>query len=250
MLSLNTNKIVLDLGNSMLKAAVFQDDEMISLKRYYHNELKDFFKDFSSIKSSKSILCSVAAPSLTQEIVDFVQPNIIFDQKTSVPIDLNKYRTKLTLGVDRIANMVYANKHTKGAALVVDSGSCVKFDLIKDSIYFGGSISPGLQMRFNALHNFTGNLPLLSMSNHKEILSNLSLIGDDTNSAMFLGTYNGWKFEIQAFLDDYIKKYKNLTIFLTGGDAVLLDSQLKNTIFVDLNLTLKGLKLILDHNER
>ena len=164
---------------------------------------------------------------------------------TSTPIPIeNLYLTKDTLGVDRLANAVAANSiFPQRNVLVVDCGTCVKYDFVNHkNQYLGGSISPGLQMRFKALNQFTGKLPLLKPEAHP------SLIGDSTETAITSGVINGLVAEIKGVIKSYTSIYENLTVILTGGDASFFDKELKSNIFVEPNLTLIGLNEILRYN--
>ena len=166
--------------------------------------------------------------------------------ETTLPIG-NSYKTPTTLGNDRLANAVgafqaFPNQNT----LIIDLGTCLKMDLIDEfNNYLGGSISPGLRMRFEALHTLTDNLPLI------EDVEINQLIGNDTTSSIQVGAYKGMIAEISSMISQYEIKYVNLNIILTGGDlSSFLDVDLsqKNSIFADEFHTLKGLNTILNYN--
>jgi len=107
--------------------------------------------------------------------------------------------------------------------------------------YLGGAISPGISIRYKALHQFTANLPLLEKNN-------FTLIGKDTKSSIHSGVLNGILQEIDGVIDQYKAKYQNLTVVLTGGDTNFLAKKLKSTIFANPNFLLEGLNSILIHN--
>ena len=122
----------------------------------------------------------------------------------------------------------------------------MKFDFISaENQYFGGAISPGLKMRAKALHTFTDKLPLI------ELLKPVDLIGNSTEAAMASGIVNGIVAEINKIIEAYSMKYKQLQVFITGGDAEFLypmvDKQ-KSSIFANDNITLVGLNRILEEN--
>ena len=128
--------------------------------------------------------------------------------------------------------------------LVIDAGSCITYDfLTSENTYLGGTISPGLTMRFQAMHTFTANLPLLSPS--------LPIIttGDTTDSSMHSGVLQAVIFEIEGFIKWYTDKYGDLTVILTGGDAHFLRDSIKSDIFANSNFLLEGLNHILEHNK-
>ena len=124
--------------------------------------------------------------------------------------------------------------------LVIDIGTCIKFDFLDSHhVYKGGSISPGLRLRLNSLHQNTGRLPLLNAT-HEPI----PLIGNSTEQSILSGVQNGMQNEINGMIDSYLTEYPDLTIFVTGGDHGYFDFDRKNVIFADENLTLKGIYTI------
>ncbi len=129
--------------------------------------------------------------------------------------------------------------------LCIDMGTCVTYDFITaDGTYLGGAISPGLTMRYKAMHTFTAQLPLVETSK----LQKQKLIGASTQESMQSGAFNGFIFEILGFIEAYQRNYENLQCLICGGDAALLDTQLKNSIFVRADLVAEGLNTILNYN--
>ena len=108
--------------------------------------------------------------------------------------------------------------------------------------YLGGAISPGLTLRYKALHNLTANLPLLDTKLPED------LIGNSTESSIHSGVVNGILREIDGTINEYKGKFSDLTVILTGGDSDFLSKQLKNTIFANSNFLLEGLNFILEFN--
>jgi type III pantothenate kinase len=152
------------------------------------------------------------------------------------------YETPGTLGVDRLANAIACHQLSEGSALAIDLGTCIKYDFVdSEGTYQGGAISPGIELRYQAMHQFTGKLPLVI---DRQIPS---YIGKNTMDAMRSGVMNGILEEIKGFIERYRAEYPDLTIFLTGGDHQYFDIGLKNGIFADENLTLKGLQIVLVH---
>jgi type III pantothenate kinase len=156
----------------------------------------------------------------------------------------SSYQTPETLGKDRLAAVV-------GAAflqpdmdiLVIDAGTAVTYDCIDASgVYHGGNIAPGVEMRLKALHTFTQKLPLVKVN------ANVDFLGKDTQSAIQAGVLYGVVLEIDGYIERLMLKYPKLSVFLTGGSAVLFDNKLKSRIFADKNLVLTGLNRILQHN--
>ena len=148
--------------------------------------------------------------------------------------------------MDRIAGIVGAYSVFPGEnVLVIDAGTAITYDLLnRKGDYLGGNISPGLNMRYKALHFYTGKLPLLQSAEDPPF------IGEDTNSAIHAGVQNGLVMEMQAYINRLEEEYKNIKIILTGGDANFFDRKLKNPIFVFSNLLSIGLNFILNYNDK
>ena len=168
----------------------------------------------------------------------------LLSQKTKLPLK-NRYLTPATLGNDRLANAVAgAFLFPKKNVLIVDIGTCIKFDFINSkNEYMGGSISPGMEMRFKSLHHFTGKLPYIQAS------KKTTLTGKSTEDAIRSGVMNGMKEEISGIIHRYKKNYKTLTIILTGGDAHRFAGELKMSIFAAADLVNIGLNEILRYNK-
>ncbi len=239
--------LILDIGNTTVKLAVFNDEQLIE-KRVFNikqllEQLRLILNIFSPIR--KSIISSVTKLDLA--VVNFIKSKIgsllILSSETNVPFT-NHYKTPKTLGVDRIALVsAAAKKYPNKAALIIDAGTCVTYDFInKEQNYLGGAISPGLTLRYKSLHQLTANLPLLLPTNPS------SITGNTTESAIHSGVVNGLVTEIQGAINEYQKKHKDLTIILTGGDMDFLSKRLKNTIFANSIFLLEGLNYILEYN--
>ncbi|WP_299161229.1 type III pantothenate kinase [uncultured Tenacibaculum sp.] len=237
--------LIIDVGNTRVKVAVF---EMNSVKEIFVVEKErivlELRKIISKFNISRSIISSVAniSESTQQDLVKLLNP-IFLNNETKVPFS-NLYQTPKTLGVDRIALASAATKkYSKRNVLVIDAGTCITFDFInKKKEYLGGAISPGINMRYKALHNFTSKLPLLKQN---EVFN---FVGTDTNSSIHSGVVNGICNEIEGVINQYKDEYQDLTVVLTGGDTYFLAKQLKSGIFAHPNFVLEGLHTILTYN--
>jgi len=194
---------------------------------------------------NKAIISSVKkyAPGLKNYLIQNFKPFIELNANTPLPIE-NCYISKDTLGNDRIAAAVGANNLYPGTnLLIIDAGTAITYDIVNDKDQFlGGSISPGLQMRFKALHHFTGNLPMVTKGKFNKPF------GRTTEEAIRAGIQHGLVFEVDKTIDKFKEFYKNLKVIITGGDANFFDMKLKNSFFVDFNLTAIGLNCILEYN--
>ena len=236
--------LIIDQGNTFTKIALFEQNKLVShlVIDTINDHAIDAFISGHHIK--RSIISSVKDQLDHQLLKKY---NLFqLTHLTPVPLLLD-YKTPETLGIDRIAAAVAAKiAHPKTNVLIIDMGTCITIDLVnQEGNYLGGSISPGLKMRFEALNHFTGRLPLVKLK--KE---HLKLTGDSTESSIMSGVHNGVQHEIKGLINDYMAQYSDLKIVLTGGDAELFDIEPKNCIFADKFLVLKGLNEILNYNEK
>ena len=236
--------LVIDIGNTFIKLAVFEEDKLLELAQEEHLSSSIIEVFFSNYKIKKGVFSSVREFGEAETLLkkyNFLR----LTHLTPLPLQ-NHYKTPETLGVDRVAAVIGAKSSFENTnLLVIDIGTCVTYDFISSkNEYLGGAIAPGFEMRFKALNHFTGKLPLINF-NKKE----LKLIGDTTESSIVSGVYNGMKNEIEGTINNYISQYETLKIVVTGGDINLFDLEPKNRIFADEFLVLKGLNEILNYNE-
>ncbi len=153
------------------------------------------------------------------------------------------YRTPATLGTDRLAAAAGAVMHHPGASLlVIDAGSALTIDLVSDGKYRGGNISPGLTMRFRALHEFTGRLPLVTMR------SGFSFPGTTTEEAIAGGVITGMANEIIEYIRTFEKKYTNHVTVITGGDSMIITALTGDKAVCYPDLVAEGLNYLLETN--
>lgn len=239
--------LTIDIGNSRVKCSLFQANGTLqhttSFPHKYWELLLSYPFSFKGIKSA--ILSDVNGISHNW-MLNFSFPLIRLDHNTPIPIK-NLYKTPETLGMDRVANIMGAQfLFPNTNVLVIDIGTCITFDMLhKDSIYHGGSISPGTLLRFKALNTFTGKLPLVNFVKQKEVM----LVGKDTEESILSGVILGTQLEIEARIMEYKKTQKDLKILVCGGgrNDFVFNPNLK--IFAYPNLLATGLYNILKNNE-
>lgn len=239
--------LVLDLGNTYGKIAVFDHNKVVeaaTYERITNREISYFHIRYGSLKGA--IVSSVV--NYSREIIDYLSnlfgTCIELNHSTPIPL-INKYNTPDTLGYDRIASAVGAYTICPGKnVLVIDAGTAITYDVVTSKGEFlGGNISPGVEIRFKSLNKYTNRLP------HLERPADIPpLVGGSTREAIQSGVVRGLLFEMDGFIDTIGDKYPKLQVVLTGGDAKYFVGKLKNSIFVDPNLNLIGLNRILEHN--
>lgn len=239
--------LVIDFGNTLHKIAIFDGRELIyknAFSKIAINDILHIQKQYPGI--GKTIFSTVVP--LQSELHTFLRNNCSAHELThlsKIPIK-NNYLSPETLGKDRLAVVVGAFQlFPNRNLLIIDAGSSITYDMVDNQAqYWGGGISPGIQMRFKALHQFTCKLPLLTFSD-----SRTPLIGKNTNEAILSGVLNGIYAEVDGIIDHYKIRYPDIQILFTGGDLKHFDKNLKNNIFAEENLVLQGLNFILEYND-
>lgn len=238
-------QLIIDVGNTRIKLAVFYNAELIHYEIITSFELeKRAFYLIENYKIHSGIISSVGSEK--KSIINKLNTKINLlelNSDTKIPF-INCYGTPKTLGVDRIALIaaavsIYPNQNT----LVIDAGTCITYDYVSNEMeYLGGAISPGLQMRYNSLNHFTQKLPKL------DPIYPENFIGNTTETSIHVGVTRAVISEIDSFINQYKEKNKDLTVVLTGGDVNFLSNNIKNSIFANPKFLLIGLNSILNYN--
>lgn len=237
--------LTIDIGNTRIKLAVFDQNEVrkqLVWDKWDLKGLKSLCKKYAIDK----VALSSTAGDPEQKVRDYLKDNFYFielNHKTKVPID-NLYKTPKTLGKDRLAAVIAAVDLYPGSnCLVIDAGTCITYDFIdKHKAYHGGTIAPGIYMRYRAMHEFTAKLPMVSIRKMDDF------IGKDTKTSLRSGGQIAAFVEMQGFIDLYKSKFGKIKIILTGGDANYFAIHLKTKIFVHQNLVPIGLNKIIEYN--
>jgi len=236
--------LAVDVGNTSAKIALFDGEHLVfkdSFKQLSETQLKSILVDNSPKRAITSSVKHEA--SFIDDMLAELDTYIQLDHKTELPIT-NHYNTPQTLGMDRLASVVAASAiFPKENVLVIDAGTCIKYDFITDKgIYEGGSIAPGVEMRFKAMNHFTGKLPLIKPTN----ITNPP--GKTTEEAMQTGVMFAILQEMEGFIEHYNLQHNKLKIIVTGGNGHYFEHKLKKQIFAHPDLVLLGLNKILQFN--
>jgi len=233
--------LAIDVGNTKTKIGFFKEDQLESFKTF--ESLTDLNQFLDSKEIDNTIISSVnhQYEDIVIQITNLKNP-VILNNETPLPFK-NHYKSK-TIGLDRLAAVAGAQiKFPDKNVLVVDLGTCITYEFLElGKMYQGGAISPGMNMRFKAMHNFTARLPLVNPESMEEWISN------STEGAMLSGVVHGIQAEIDAYIQEVESKYSPLTVIITGGDAKFFESKIKATIFAIPELVLMGLNAILRYN--
>ena len=244
------HRLVVDIGNTLIKLAVFKSDTLV-----FETKAKSFLvRDIKALKDKYGFQSCIYMNVRANEprfIQHLRRNNHLYkvDYKMKLPIK-NSYKTPETLGMDRLVSMIAAQALYQGQnVLVVDMGTCIKYDFIDSKgKYHGGNIAPGLFMRIKSMHTMTGKLPLVKPKYIKSIL------GKTTEEALQNGSVLAIKLEIEGFIKTLTKKWPKIKVILTGGDSKYFGEIIESKIFVLPELNLIGLnetlKFLVANNDK
>ena len=230
--------VVIDAGNTSIKVAEVKNSKIEMVHRF------DEVSSLLPYLSENNVVCaSVVHKDFEHLVVSSGGTYHEINHNSKLPYT-SQYKSMETIGVDRLCNVAAALKYFNAEnCLIVDIGTCVKFDFISlDGLYKGGSISPGIGLRYKALNSYTSKLPLIDLKSARTI------IGCDTKESIHSGVINGLTNEIEGMISRYEKDFQELKVIITGGDASYFDFPQKSNIFANKNLTLEGIVEIYENN--
>lgn len=237
--------LIVDIGNSSAKAAVFNGNEMVTHKRLTANMVDGIAMLTADYDIKACAFSSVGTPrpDVAQALKQMVPGALHVTGATPTPL-ICDYLTPDTLGADRLAAAVgAASIFPECHLLIVDAGTCITYDYVSaEGHYLGGNISLGLGMRLRALHEQTARLPLVSAE------GNLETIGHDTPNAIRAGVLQGMDYEIKGYIRHMMQQHPDAHVFLTGGNGFRFAKEAeveRNDALVEI-----GLNCILQHNQR
>lgn len=223
--------LTIDIGNTTVKVACFLGTKLVATTRFAGADGQVLDRFISTYKPDTAILCSTASPAVTQDIIRQVESRcrrvLQLTHETPMPIRV-AYRTPETLGRDRIATAVgaWCLVSDQGEAcdvLVIDAGTAITYDLtLADGSFVGGNIAPGVGLRFAALHEHTGRLPLVSAQGE------MPLVGYDTATAIRSGVLLGVLGEVRSYVEALKRDHPGLKVFFAGGDGKWLHDHLED----------------------
>lgn len=250
-----SRNLTIDIGNTKVKLGYFEGEQIVGVKRFEADERLSMRFNLGEFKPEAAIWCSTAAPDVTHKVIDVAKSKcpdielIELSYKTPMPISL-AYRSLDSLGRDRIATAVGAWGRVQADGLdcdvlVIDAGTAITYDLVlANGTFVGGNISPGMMLRFSALHEHTGRLPLV------EPAGDIPMVGYDTDTAIRSGVLRGIMGEARDFVATLRHEHPNLKVVVTGGDAPFIHSTLKDLGSEYIHdLAAEGLNRILLYNQ-
>lgn len=236
--------ICFDFGNTRLKCAVFKNSDIQEVIVLENDATETIQQLINQFQPKKTILSSVINHNTSIEPLLASQTKfhkLGYESKLKFISPVGKPET---IGSDRLAIISAAiDLYPKQHNLIIALGSCITYNFVnKFHEFLGGGISPGMEMRFKSMNQYTAKLPLITPD------WNFPLVGYDTKTNLLSGVILGMAKEIDGIIDEYRLKYSNFNAVLTGGDIGYFVPHLKNKIFADLNLIFKGLYAISENN--
>ena len=237
--------LIIDQGNTGTKYATVDEKGDIILKKSTVELEGGILQEFLAENPGGHVLISSVKKEYAEikALPENTNAIVFFDDNCRLPLT-NLYATPKTLGKDRLAGVCGAMVLFPGEnCLVIDAGTCITYDFIDaEKNYHGGSISPGLTMRFKAMHEFTGKLPLAAPEWPVDFTGNTTLTGLQTGVAF------GMAGEINSFISLYKGRWNGLKVLMCGGDTEFLAKRCESEIFAAPDLVISGLNEILKYN--
>ena len=241
---MDNTTICFDFGNTRLKYGVFTHGELIYQGILESGTAPAVESVLQKFQPTRTLLASVVNHDAEIErLMKNHSQFLLVGTAIKVPFNVPVAKPE-TIGADRLAIASYATTwfpHQNN--LVIALGSCITYNFInKYHTFLGGSISPGMEMRFKSMHQYTAKLPLVKPD------WNYPLIGYDTRTNMLSGVMDGMAAEMNGIIENYEKKLAKFNVLLTGGDSGDFARLIKYKIFADPALILKGLYAISEYN--
>lgn len=248
---------ILEVGNTRAKWAAFRDNDG-STAEPFSVEAMDIPTDpaqamaiWSAKTESEDVICITGSGDLDPWLQAAPHAKVLCPGD-ELPLDTASVPST-SLGLDRAANAwaVLQGKVTGAEAtgdwLVVDAGTCLTMDLVSGGRHLGGTISPGAQLRLNAMHDHAKALPSIQVPLDRQPLGHASAMGTSTEHAMLAGVFGGMDAEITGKWGALRQEMPNLGLVLAGGDAKFLELRTISPKFADAHLTLKGFHALFQH---
>ena len=236
--------LIVDEGNTLCKIAVMKENEVLCEVATAEFDMAKAVAYVEQFGIRNAIVASTrgGAEKIGEELRSKIEKVLHFTSLTDVPIDI-EYSSRQTLGTDRIAVAVGVVCGMEiESALIVDMGSAITFDIVENGTFKGGNISPGMAMRFKALHEYTSSLPLCEPTELSE------KFGSSTVEAIEQGVMQSILYEIEGYAERFFAKNDKKSIIFCGGDAESFVNRIKNAIFAGRKLMFTGLNKILEYN--
>lgn len=244
---MSNTHFAIDQGNTRTKIGIFKGRELVQriVCEGIHQD-DDALKQLKEFGCESGILSSVRdersgfAARLGEHVI------VLNDGPAlKMPFEMD-YSTPETLGADRKANTAaFTTEFGRAGGLIVDCGTCITYTVVQSGKLLGGAISPGISMRYRALHHFTGKLP-----SYEPQFELPAVIGKSTEGSLRTGVELAVIGEVEKMITQYCSHINDLVVILTGGDMTFFERHVKSPIFARPLYTLTGLNEIFLFNTK
>lgn len=238
-------KLLLDIGNTRIKAAVADADGIGDSLAVMHSDgqLSEALEELASRYEPREIwVASVAGPDMQERLQVWadehwdIEPRFVTSSAEACGVS-NAYSAPANLGVDRWLAVIAAHHRGQGAACVVDAGTCLTLDVVDaDGKHLGGLIAPGVSSQRSAVWGKT------QVRAQTQDLT-LRALADNTDDCVSFGTLQGPLGLIERVLQQLQEQCSLERFLLTGGEAEILAPYLEEFEQAP-NLVLEGLGLL------
>jgi type III pantothenate kinase len=246
---MDINVLVVNVGNSRVAMGVFAAGELSKVRRVNLEDranlpgvIKELWEEIAGGQ-----MPAVAGASVNPTQMEWLEHQFLeitgqqvqwVGKDIDVPIDVLTEKPAAT-GIDRVLNIAAAYEEMGKACVVVDAGTAITVDCCNDKGQFiGGSISPGVSMMLDALHEKTAKLPRVQFAAPTEAF------GKSTEQAILHGVYHGTRGMVKELVENYATDLGEWPeIIATGGDAQALFGGWELIHAVSPDLTLYGIAL-------
>lgn len=238
--------LIVDIGNTATKLAIYEGGKKTVLSRMNEVSCEELEQIISGHAIGRAIVSSVRElqPFITDLLLRDIPFVHVLSHRSALPFKI-EYETKESLGSDRIAAVAGAWwSFNPVDMLIIDAGTAITYDFLSGDIYKGGNISPGINIRFRALNEFTERLPLV------ERREEFSFPGRNTADAIRAGVVRGVVYEINEYIRTFKKEHKHIKVIITGGDGVFLMKLISHKTSYMPDIVTDGLNYILEYNAK
>jgi len=246
---MNRQLLCIDIGNSRIKVGFFTAHGLKEIKTLPSFAYEDSLFPLLKNQHNLPIVISSVVPSITESLLTFVkrenlQDYLVVDHNHTGELAI-EVQNPQTIGPDRISAAAGAVAKKGCPCIVIDLGTATTTTVVApDKKIVGGTIAPGIRMMLEALHEKTATLPKI------EPYQWSGSFGIDTKSSIIAGVIFATVGMIEKVLEETRKIYKNLTVFVTGGQSELIRTYLRNNVIIEPHLTLFGMKSIFERSRK
>ena len=245
--------LLVDVGNTNI---VFGFSDLNKVKKTFRfKTLKDktsdeyyiLLKSMFDMYDFGDVIISSVVPIVTSALKKLFSDYYNIDSKvlgqgvkTGIQLKVDDPKT---VGADIICDCMGAMMYTN-EAIIIDLGTATKYIYVKNNIFFGCSIAPGVSISMKALVNNAALLPSIEMQYPKKVIST------NTISCMQSGVMFGSACEVDGMIERIKEEIgnKDVTVIATGGLSKVIIPLCHNKIQTEANLTINGLLQIYKKN--